>query len=321
MTRENVDLVAVDVGGTHVRFACASVGDRIELGEATTLATREYPSLGAAWAAYAGAQVDPLPRAAAIAVAAPVDADIVYLTNNSWTIERESLGATLDVERYVLLNDFEAVAHAVAVASPEAFAPLTGPHRASTSEGSVSVVGPGTGLGVAQIVRHGDALAVVATEGGHIGFAPATRFDDRLLEHLRNRHGRVSVERVVAGPGLRAVVEVLTGAPSADEDAALWQRALGGRDAVHRDALDHFCRLLGAVAGDIALAQGAGEVVIAGGLGLRLCKVLPQSSFAAGFTDKGRFAAKMRAIPVSVITHPQPGLLGAAAAFAREFAT
>ncbi|MEO5640765.1 MAG: glucokinase, partial [Sphingomicrobium sp.] len=102
------------------------------------------------------------------------------------------------------------------------------------------------------------------------------------------------------------------------DDKMLWATALDGADALAAAALDRFCLCLGAVAGDLALAHGANAVVIAGGLGLRLKDHLPKSGFADRFIAKGRFERRMEAIPVKLITHPQPGLYGAAAAFAKE---
>lgn len=310
-------IVAVDIGGTHVRFALASkTGGGIALGPATTLVVADHPTFAAAWQTFARQQAHPLPRAAAIAVAGPVEGDVVRLTNNGWTIDRRALGTEIGVDGFVLLNDFAAVAHAAAVVSPAELAHLAGPDTALPAGGVISVIGPGTGLGVAQVVPGGDRVQVVATEGGHIGFAPRSPLDDRVLAALRLRHERVSVERVVAGSGLRAIYQALAGADIGLDDAALWQAGLADDDALAAQAIAEFCRILGAVAGDIALAQGAAGVVIGGGLGLRLAKILPASPFAAAFADKGRFAARMAAIPVRLITHPQPGLLGAVAAFA-----
>ena len=322
------ELVAVDIGGTHARFARATVSAAgVALGEATTLATSNYPSLGAAWAAYSRQQSAPLPRAAAIALACPMD-HILDLTNNDWTIDRDDIACDLGVDQHLLLNDFEAIAHAVAALPASEFQHLTGFDFPLPHDGVISVIGPGTGLGVAQIVRDRGALRVVATEGGHVGFAPNDAFDDELLAHLRDRHGRVSIERIVSGPGLHTIVYVTTGTKPIEDDATLWRRALSGEDADMSIALERFCYLLGVVAGDIALAQGARAVVIAGGLGLLLAGVLtdrevrtisPHHAFAAGFTDKGRFANRMMRLTVKVITHRQPGLFGAAAAFARAY--
>ena len=106
--------------------------------------------------------------------------------------------------------------------------------------------------------------------------------------------------------------------PPKGDDKTLWTRALAEDDPLLRGALDRFCRSLGSVAGDLALAHGPGSVVIAGGLGLRLAEFLPTSGFAERFCAKGRYEPLMATIPVRIITHPEPGLFGAAAAFARE---
>jgi glucokinase len=105
--------------------------------------------------------------------------------------------------------------------------------------------------------------------------------------------------------------------PSRD-DREIWAEALEGTDSIALAALDRFCLALGAVAGDFALAQGAKTVVIAGGLGFRIKDKLLRSGFDQRFMAKGRFQSLMARIPVKLITHPQPGLFGAAAAFAQE---
>ena len=135
---------------------------------------------------------------------------------------------------------------------------------------------------------------------------------------MRDRLGRVSAERLVCGHGLTEIHAVLTGQEV--DDQILWTQALAGAPET-AGSLDRYCGLLGAVAGDLALAQGADGVVIGGGLGLRLAEILPQSSFQASFRAKGRFAARMAQLPVKLIAHPQPGLLGAAAAFAAAYPT
>jgi glucokinase len=103
------------------------------------------------------------------------------------------------------------------------------------------------------------------------------------------------------------------------DEKALWTAAMDGTDSLAAAALDRFCLTLGAVAGDLALAQGAAAVAIGGGLGFRLAGHLPRSGFRDRFIAKGRFERRMDALPVKLITHPQPGLFGAAAAFARRF--
>jgi glucokinase len=307
-----MDIVSVDIGGTHARFAIATLdGGRVMLGPETVLKTSDYASLAEAWAAFAGERV--LPDGAAIAVAGPVDAAEIKLTNNRWVLRPGMLADALGITRLHVVNDFAAVAHAVPVCAGE-LRHVCGPDTPLPRDGVVSVVGPGTGLGVA--ILHRDQ--VIATEGGHIGFAPRGEIDDRILARLRAKHGRVSMERVACGAGLAEIHAVLTGEDADERD--LWSRALAG-DAALAGSLDRYCGLLGAAAGDLALAHGANAVVIAGGLGLRLAGHLPGSRFAYCFTDKGRFSARMAELPVKLIAHPQPGLLGAAAAFRLRYPT
>lgn len=316
------DLVAVDLGGTHARFALASVGadGAIALAEPVTLATRDFPGLAEAWRAFAQTQGGKLPAAASVAIAAPVAGEAIRFTNNAWTLRPATLAAELGVERLVLLNDFAAVGHAVARAGPEHFVHLCGPGSPPAGPGVTSVVGPGTGLGVAQVWRDGTGRArVQATEGGHVGFAPADAVEDAILAGLRRRHGRVSLERVVSGPGIVAIHAALGG--TGGDDRAIWAAGLEGSDPLAAAAVERFCGLLGAAAGDHALAHGADSVVIAGGLGLRLRPILPRTPFAERFVDKGRFGELMSGLSVRLIVHPQPGLFGAAAAFASEHAS
>ncbi|GGE10059.1 glucokinase [Polymorphobacter glacialis] len=318
------EIVAADIGGTHARFALAEVesGRVTALGPETVMRAADHASLQMAWEAFAAIIGRPLPRAAGIAVATPVDSDVLKMTNNPWIIRPALIPQKLGVDTYALVNDFEAVAHAVAQNPPKAFRHICGPDIPLPESGVVSILGPGTGMGVAQLHRTGGAYHVIATEGGHIDFAPLDSIEDALLVHLRKRHNRVSAERIVSGPGLAVIHEVLAARAHRPivptDDKALWIAALAGDDSLAAAALDRFCLALGSYAGDIALAQGASAVVIAGGVGARIADHLPTSGFRQRFIAKGRFEAKMNRMPVKLITHPQPGLYGAAAAYAQK---
>ncbi|MDP3907342.1 glucokinase [Novosphingobium sp.] len=317
-------LVTVDIGGTHARFAMAEIAadGAITLGEPATLHTKDHASFQTAWEDFAQQQGGSLPEAVAIAVAGPVGGDVIRFTNNPWIIRPALIPEKLGATRYTVVNDFGAVGHAVARAAPEHFVHLAGPDEPLPATGTISVVGPGTGLGAAHIWRDGADYRVQATEGGHIDFAPLDSIEDALLARLRQRHRRVSVERVVSGPGIVDIYEALAAmegrAIQPLDDRTLWQLGTSGEDSLAAAAVDRFCLSLGAVAGDIALAQGASGVVIAGGLGLRIRDTLLKSGFASRFRAKGRFEGLMAGLPVKLITHPQPGLFGAAAAFASE---
>lgn len=318
-------LVTVDIGGTHARFALAEIADGkvVSLSEPVTMKTAEHASFQTAWEAFGDMIDEPIPQAVAIAIAGPINAEVIKFTNNPWIIRPALIKEKLKVEAYTLVNDFEAVGHAVAQAGPEHFVHLCGPDQPLEATGTISIIGPGTGLGVAHVLRTGDGYHVQATEGGHIDFAPLDSIEDAILARLRKRYRRVSAERVVSGPGLVDIYETLASiegrAIQQLDDKQLWSLGTSGEDSLAAAAVDRFCLSLGSIAGDIALAQGGfAGVVIAGGLGLRIKDTLLRSGFAERFRAKGRFEGLMAGLPVKLITHPQPGLFGAAAAFARQ---
>jgi glucokinase len=319
-----MEIVAADIGGSHVRFALAEIEgcQVVRLGEAVTLKTVEHENLETAWESFSEQLGQTLPRAAAIAIACPITGDILKLTNSPWTIRLDNMGERLGIDRLTLINDFGAVGHAVVRVGSNHFRHLCGPDLPLPDEGVISIVGPGSGLGMAQVLRRDGRDYVMECEGGHIDLAPTDAIEDAILAHLRQRFGRVSVERIVSGPGLANIHEVLAAIEGRSvrigNDEDLWAAALSGTDGLAVAALDRFCLMLGSVAGDIALVHGAKAVVIAGGLGLRIADVLLRSGFSRRFTAKGRFEDMLSAITVKIITHPQPGLFGAAAAFAEE---
>jgi len=324
MTSEKKSLVTIDVGGTNARFALAQVagGKVVSVAEPTTFATGSVAGLAAAWDRFSAAHPEGLPRAAAIAVAGPVSADEIRFTNSHWVIRPAGIAAELGVDEHVLINDFEAVGHAVAAAGNDHFIHLAGPETIPDA-GTTTITGPGTGLGVAALVRRTDGTyRVQPTEGGHIGFAPEDRVEEQILSFVRESLPRVSVERMCSGPAILYLAEAIArieGLPMpSGDDRELWLSAITQSDPVAVKAMERFCRILGAAAGDLALAHGANSVVIAGGLGLRIKDQIIASGFAERFVYKGRFRTLMEKIPVRLITHPQPGLFGAAAAYAQE---
>jgi glucokinase len=317
------ELVAADIGGTHARFALAKVGDGrvLELGPALSLETAAYPGPAEAWQAFADHLERPLPVAAALAFAFPVENDLPQLTNMPWTIDLRTLSDGLGLAQHLVINDFAAIGHAVATLDPSHFVHIAGPDAALPTSGVISIVGPGTGLGVGLVIRGNGRYQVIASEGGNMDFSPHDDLDDLLMARLRARYGHVSAERLVSGPGLRDIYAVIADSePPYADDRALWQAALEASDPVAAAALERFCVCLGSFAGNIALAQGASALVLAGGLGLRLREHLPTSGFAQRFAAKGEYRSMLEKLPVKLIAHPEPGLYGAAAAFAAEFA-
>ena len=314
-------IVAGDIGGTHARFALAELepGKRPRLGEMRKYRTRDLAGLAETWARFEQESGGALPRAASLAVAAPIDGDVLTFMNSHWRLDRYGLKDELGLDKLLLLNDFGAVAHTVSVTPGDEFVAIAGPGDLPAT-GITTVLGPGTGLGVSVLDRRA-GIAVIETEASHIGFSPLDPEEEELADFLTARYGRASVERVVSGPGLIDIYAFLggSGAPDASHAGLLWDAAISGADPLAERALSILVRTFGAATGDIALAHGAMGVAITGGLANRIQHLLKSPAFEARFTAKGRYRERMQRTPVRLLTAPEPGLLGGAIAFDREF--
>jgi glucokinase len=342
-----------DIGGTNARFARAEISadGAVTLGDPAVFATGDFPDLPSAWRAFLDSQTTGFePEGAALALAGPAGAGPFKLTNANWHFDPAAIPVALGLERVTLLNDFAAVAHTVAgAANGQWLTCLAGPDGPLPKRGTITVIGPGTGLGIAHFRWHGGTALIQATEGAHIDFAPVCAIDDAVLAALRCDYPRVSLERVISGDGIapiyRAIAALEGHEPELHDALSIWKSGMadgsghnsgsggvsgggggsggggviGGSDPVAVKAVTHFVRTLGRVAGDYALAHGASGVVMAGGLGLRLQSHLAQPAFHTAFINKGRYAAMMEAMPIKLITHPHAGLLGAASAYHQEF--
>lgn len=317
-----VHLIVGDIGGTNARFALADFGSEAPvLTRFETLKVAEYPSISEALADYVG-RLPSRPDRVVLALAIARSMLPGKMPNSHWQVDPQVLAADGRFPPPEIINDFEAQAHAVAAAPDTAFVHVMGPPIPPHEAGIVSVLGPGTGLGTAIVDRRFGTPRVIATEGGHIGFSPADEFERAVHARLEEEHGRVSAERVVSGPGLRAIVEVYAGAEGRAalpaSDAALWTAAHAGKIAGGSAVLRRFASAFGAVAGDLALAQGAAAVVLSGGVSARLPIALFEAAFAERFLEKGRYRPIMKKMPVYRTELDEPGLRGAALYAARH---
>ncbi len=314
-------IVCADIGGTNARFALAELSDNGSVQSLTsplTLPVKNYPSLQSAWETFAEHIGKPLPKKAGLALPCPIQGDILRMANSPWVIIPKNLPEELGISSFRLINDFEAIAYATNALETSCLPHLCGPDHDLPEEGTIIVIGPGTGLGTASILRRNGKSFISSAEGGHIAFPPLDMFEDQLLQTLRSIHGRVSVERIISGPGIIPIHALIRKNKNLPEqiltDKELWTQALSGSSEETIEAMDRFCMMLGGFSGDMALAHGASGVVIAGGLGKRLESVLPHSSFEKRFSEKGRFEPLMKTITVKMISYPEPGLFGAATA-------
>ena len=315
-------IVVGDIGGTNARFALAEVdgGRVVSLGDPVILPTAGHSGLPSAWKTYGELISEPLPRLASLGIAGPVTGGPVGFLNSHWVVHPDTIEQDLGLDRALLLNDFGAMAHAVHALDESQFAHACGPDAPLPKHGSISVLGPGTGLGVAVLQRTVKGPIVLETEGSHIHFAPLNETERFVSERIEAMHERTSIERIVSGPGLGAITRAFAPEDTRN-DAALWEAAIAGEEPLLHQALGLFLDSYGAVAGDLSLAHGALGVALTGGLTNRLLHLIPGSGFHARFCDKGRYRPRMQGIPVKLVIHPQPGLFGAAAAFAMEHTT
>ncbi len=300
-----------DIGGTTVRLAVLT-GDAV--GPIDHLAVTQYRSLIDAIEDFLGTRDDRNRiGAAVIDVAGPIEGGRCVLINSQWTIDAAELHAAFGFEPIQLINDFEAVAHALPHLAERDVRPLAagGP---STGE-SLAVIGPGTGLGMAGVVRRGDHVTIVPTEGGHATLPGTTSREDAVIAHLREKFGDVSAERALSGPGLEnlyGAIAAIDGVAVPDRTAAeITRHALEGSCPVCVAAVDMFCAMLGTVAGNLALMfRARGGVYIAGGIAPRIVDLLARSEFHARFVAKGRFRPYLERVPVSVIINPDSAFQG-----------
>jgi len=326
-------VLAGDIGGTNTRLAL------FEAGQTEPLFAHTYPSaphtgpdvimekfLAAARAA-SPRLVKP-PERACLGIAGPVEGNVCRATNLPWVIDGRALSQRLGIARVRLVNDFYAAALGSVAVPAEKLVALGGGPR--DPHGPVAVMGAGTGLGQAFLLwSHAEGgYQVIPSEGGHIDFAPRTGLESELLRFLTAKYGRVSYERVLSGHGLvdlyaflseepafRAVQKPETVAALAAQDpaAVISQRAQDGSDTICGAALAIFCSVMGALAGNLALTVLAtGGVFVAGGIAPRVLPFLQKGLFRDAFERKGRLQGIVARIPAFVVTHSEPGLLGAA---------
>ncbi|MDG1931257.1 MAG: glucokinase [Luminiphilus sp.] len=309
-----------DIGGTHARFAYAAAGKTSPkiIGVYTSEA---FPSFaGLLDQLQLDCQRLSLPETGltqiCLAVAAAPVGNEIRLTNNAWCFSLDEVVEQMGCPRIRVVNDFAATARCLPHLGAE--------NRVAVGVGSslaghpMVAIGPGTGTGVSSIAfdMQGRAM-VLAGEGGHVDFSPTSDLEAAVLQRLRNRYERVSIERILSGPGItnlyHALGEINDQPTPLHSSEAVGAAALTGQEAMAVETMKLFFAVLGSAAGDFALTLGArGGVYIAGGIVPDYIDFMKESEFRARFEAKGRFASFNTSIGTYVITHPHPGLLGAA---------
>lgn len=300
-----------DVGGTYARFAIAS-GQRVSPIWATEVGAHHDVVEALRSFAKAGNSLEDL-DGALIAAAGPVEGGRCTLTNASWVIDEKELGKAFGFRWIKVVNDLEAVAAGLPYL---ARAQLRSVGGGSALPGTpMAIISPGTGLGVGCLVHGPAGATVVASEGGHATMAGLGAEHDRLIAFLRRKYDHVSAERILSGPGLSDLHQYFAiGCNESDlriPPSEVTARAFDNSSSACRSAIDMFCELLGAFAGDVALLLGArGGVFIGGGIVPRFADRLAKSRFRRSFESKGRMRQYLERIETNLVLHPSPAFVG-----------
>lgn len=308
-----------DIGGTNARFAL-QFGQETGVEHVRTLPVAKFPSLTQAVEAYlaeiAGQLGDAYraPIQASFAVATAITGDAIRFTNSHWSFSRSQTQQELGLDTLLILNDFEALALSLPRLSSNQIKSIYGKPK---SEGLLSVIGPGTGLGVASVVKTAAGWVALPCEGGHATISAADDFESDLLTVVRRYYPHVSAERLLSGVGLpvlhSGVSEVLGAGAVTLTPEQIVGAALNDNDPVANKTVDTFCAMLGSFAGNLALITGARSgVYIGGGIVPRLGDRFFQSNFRQRFEAKGRFQAYLSEIPTVLITDTLAALTGTA---------
>jgi glucokinase len=326
--------MAGDVGGTKTALAMVEIGGRrcrvLRLERYRSAEHAGLDEIVANFLSYEKAR----PRTAGFGVAGPVRDGRSKITNLSWRLDERHLERRTGVPRVTIVNDFSANALGLRFLGRGQVATLA--RGRPDALGPIALLGAGTGLGQAVVVRAGAAESVVPSEGGHVDFGPRSPLEDRLAAFLRGRFGRATRERILSGSGLSLLYEFLeadgfarsgraaaAALEGADDRAAVISRlGLAKADRLCRAALDLFVAVYGSEAGNLALQYRAtGGVYVAGGIAPKILTALRHPAFLRAFRHKPPMEALLAEIPVRVVLDPRLGLYGAAAAALARRAT
>ncbi|MCK5931293.1 MAG: glucokinase [Fulvimarina manganoxydans] len=308
-----------DIGGTNARFAILKDAFA-EPKMFENVKTADFTTIDEAIQTAVLDRTSVQPKSAVLALAGPIDGDEIDLTNCPWVLRPRQMIQTLGLEEIIAINDFEAQALAISALPDDARMAVGG--GVQREGASRAVLGPGTGLGVAGLVRARNMWIPVAGEGGHVDIGPRTARDLAIWPHLKTIEGRVSGEQILCGRGLVNLYQAICRTdglePVHDEPAKITQAATSEDDAPSREAVTLFSTYLGRLAGDLALVfMARGGVYIAGGIFQRLLPMLKPEMLREGFEDKAPHSDLMKEIPLYIVTEPLAALTGLAA-FARS---
>ena len=307
--------VVVDIGATNIRFA--RLDARGTPGPIVKFATAKFPDFPSALAHFLKVEGGAHPARVAMAAAGPVFGDEVNLTNHQWQFSIRQLTRDLNLEQLAVVNDLEALALVLPHLKSGDKVPIGDQFGKRLAKAPMAVLCPGTGMGIAGLVPIDKGWRPIATEAGHTSLSPLTDREVAAWQFLRKRYGRVSLERVLSGPGIVALYQALAALEGhkveVENSKQVVQLARDEESTLAVETIEVYCAWLGDVAGDVALMYLAkGGVYLAGDILLTIFEVLKQSQFRARFVNKGRATGVVLDTPTFLITWESPVLHGCA---------
>jgi glucokinase len=306
-------MFVADVGGTNIRLALIENGSLTHI---TKYLCKQFETITDAITHFAlEANVDRF-DSGCIAIACPVNDDLVKMTNHTWAFSKTALKKELNLARLLVINDFSAVAYSLPTLTTDQVIQVGS--GVPLEKGNIAVFGPGTGLGVEHLTWTSGGWQTLDGEGGHVDFAPNDENDLIVWRYIKAKLGRVPAEELLSGRGLVNIYKALAkhdGIETVfDDPADITKHALANTDPTCLNAVQLFCRVMGSFAGNLALNLcTTGGVFIGGGIASRLGEFFINSDFRSKFEDKGNFAGYVKNIPTYLINEPDHGLLGALA--------
>lgn len=305
-------LLVADIGGTNARFALYDNGDKTlsNIIKYTITDDSTLFNLITDYLSQCHVQV----KHACLAIACPIEGDKITMTNNHIEFSRSELQVALGLKQLEVINDFTAVAMSVPALKPQDVCQIGG--QEADIKYPIAIYGAGTGLGVSHLIKVDQQWLSLPGEGGHVELPMINTEEDQVLAQLRDKFGRVSAERFLSGSGLVNIYQALAKINQREHiditPSDIVAQALDNSCSLSLQTLNLFCAFMGRFGGNLALTLNTkGGVYIAGGIVPRFIEFFKQSAFRHNFETKGRMGHILTTIPVYIIVHSDPGLLGA----------
>ena len=302
-----------DIGGTNARFALVAPG-KSELISIKALSCSEFETIQEAIQSYLSSINNVEISSSCIASAGTTHLDVFKPANNDWVINKKDVSSALNNIKVDWINDFSAQALATSTLSND---DLIEVNKGNPQADRVRlVIGPGTGLGTCGLTKLSSGWKTLPAQGGHSDFAPNSKLEIKILSILQKQFGHVAIERIISGPGIVNLFNVLSQINARDivlkTPSEISSSAVSTNpDSMAMETLTLFCRIFGSVTGSIALTTGClGGIYITSDLVRNFLDFFLKSDFLKSFEDKGRLDYYMRDIPIFISKKANMGLIG-----------